>query len=190
MHTGQNSIAPENSLPQLGQVRWGSVFMVLTAVQPQPEPKATRRSTEWCQIGGHGSWQTVVLFHKQLRVPLYYNSASNHVSEQNFHRWCPAGVRVDNDLQQSRRFEINGCEPINPAVRRTDTLSQSKGDQPELRGVKKDICTQSRKGRFASKVAKLWQVIHLAGHFSRRLIACKSASIFDFHPAGLEPATL
>jgi hypothetical protein len=27
MHTGQNSIAPENSLPQLGQVRWGSVLM-------------------------------------------------------------------------------------------------------------------------------------------------------------------
>jgi hypothetical protein len=27
MQTGQNSIAPENSLPQLGQVRWGSVLM-------------------------------------------------------------------------------------------------------------------------------------------------------------------
>jgi hypothetical protein len=31
MHTGQNSIAPESSLPQLGQVRLSSVFMVLTA---------------------------------------------------------------------------------------------------------------------------------------------------------------
>src|SRR5262249_58688269 len=29
MHTGQNSIARENSLPQLGEVRWGSVFMAL-----------------------------------------------------------------------------------------------------------------------------------------------------------------
>ena len=29
MQTGQNSIPPENSLPQLGQVRWGSVFMDL-----------------------------------------------------------------------------------------------------------------------------------------------------------------
>jgi hypothetical protein len=28
--TGQNSIAPERSLPQLGQVRWGSVFMDLS----------------------------------------------------------------------------------------------------------------------------------------------------------------
>ena len=32
MQTGQNSIAPENSLPQLGQMRWDSVFMDLTVV--------------------------------------------------------------------------------------------------------------------------------------------------------------
>ena len=94
------------------------------------------------------------------------------------------------------RFEINSRKPstfevaVNRVVRRTDTLSQSKRDQPELRGVKKDICKQSRKGGFASKVAKLWQVIHFAGHFSRRIIACKSASRLDLHPAGLEPATL
>jgi len=43
MQTGQNSIAPENSLPQLGQVRWDSLFMLLIALQPQPEPKATPR---------------------------------------------------------------------------------------------------------------------------------------------------
>jgi hypothetical protein len=70
MHTGQNSIAPESSLPQLGQVCWGSVFMGLNAVQPQSEPKATPRFTEWCEIGQHGPWQTVVPFHKQLRVHL------------------------------------------------------------------------------------------------------------------------
>jgi hypothetical protein len=29
MQTGQNSIAPENSLPQIEQVRWDSVFMDL-----------------------------------------------------------------------------------------------------------------------------------------------------------------
>ena len=28
-------------LPQLAQVRWGSVLMALTALQPQPQPKAT-----------------------------------------------------------------------------------------------------------------------------------------------------
>jgi hypothetical protein len=69
MHTGQNSIASENSLPQLGQVRWGSSFIGLTALQPQPEPKATPRSNEWCESGQHSP--TVVPVHKQLRVPLY-----------------------------------------------------------------------------------------------------------------------
>src|SRR5215471_19619069 len=33
MQTGQNSIASERSLPQLGQVRWGSVFMDLTVLR-------------------------------------------------------------------------------------------------------------------------------------------------------------
>jgi hypothetical protein len=31
-HTGQNSIAPENSLPQLGQVRWGSAVIIYPPV--------------------------------------------------------------------------------------------------------------------------------------------------------------
>jgi hypothetical protein len=33
MQTGQNSIAPESSLPQLGQVRWGSAPGPLTQWQ-------------------------------------------------------------------------------------------------------------------------------------------------------------
>jgi hypothetical protein len=41
MQTGQNSIAPESSLPQLGQVRLGSVLMALTALQPRSEAKTT-----------------------------------------------------------------------------------------------------------------------------------------------------
>ena len=41
MHTGQNSIPPENSLPQLGQTRLSSMFMGLIALQSEPEPKAT-----------------------------------------------------------------------------------------------------------------------------------------------------
>jgi len=44
MHTGQNSIAPENSLPQVGQVRWGFVLMALAALHPQSEPKTAPRS--------------------------------------------------------------------------------------------------------------------------------------------------
>jgi hypothetical protein len=49
MQTGQNSIAPESSLPQLGQVRWGSALMVLTALQSHPQPETTPLSTEWCE---------------------------------------------------------------------------------------------------------------------------------------------
>ena len=45
MQTGQNSIAPENSFPQLGQVRWDSLLMFLTAFQPQPELKTNNRSS-------------------------------------------------------------------------------------------------------------------------------------------------
>jgi hypothetical protein len=51
MHTGQNSIPPENSLPQLGQMRWGSALMLLIAVQSHPQPETTPLSTDWCEIG-------------------------------------------------------------------------------------------------------------------------------------------
>ena len=70
MQTGQNSIAPENSLPQLGQVRWGSVLMFLTALQPEPKPSATPRSTEWCEIRRHSAWHTFVPLHAELGVSL------------------------------------------------------------------------------------------------------------------------
>ena len=84
MQTGQNSIAPESSLPQLGQVRWGSALMALTALQPYSEPKATPRSTEWCEIGQHRAWHSVVPFHKRMR----YITPLNRVSEQNsFYRF-------------------------------------------------------------------------------------------------------
>src|SRR5580704_1908691 len=45
MHTGQHSIAPESSQPQLGQVRRSSVFMGLTALRSLCKPKATPRSS-------------------------------------------------------------------------------------------------------------------------------------------------
>jgi hypothetical protein len=44
--------------------------MGLTALRPQSEPKTTPRSTEWCESGQQGPWQTVVPFHK-LCIPLY-----------------------------------------------------------------------------------------------------------------------
>ena len=68
MQTGQNSIAPENSLPQLGQVRWASVLTVLAALQLQAQPRARPGSTERREIGQHGPWQTIVAFHKEFRV--------------------------------------------------------------------------------------------------------------------------
>src|SRR5208283_229388 len=68
VHTGQNSMAPESSVPQLGQVRLGSLFMGLPTLQPQSERKATPRSTEWREIGRHRPWQTVVPLHEQSRV--------------------------------------------------------------------------------------------------------------------------
>jgi hypothetical protein len=71
IQTGQNSIAPENSLPQFRQVRWGSIFMGLTVLQPGPELKATPRSTGVVRKPtSTGPWQTVVPFHKRLRPPL------------------------------------------------------------------------------------------------------------------------
>jgi hypothetical protein len=72
MQTGQNSIAPEKSLPQLGQVRWGSVLMGLTVLEPHSEPKATPRSTDWCEIGQYGPLHTVNPFHEELPVRLYW----------------------------------------------------------------------------------------------------------------------
>jgi hypothetical protein len=45
-------IAPENSLPQLGQVRWGSALIFLTT-PPRPQPKAAPRSAERCELGQH-----------------------------------------------------------------------------------------------------------------------------------------
>jgi hypothetical protein len=71
MQTGQNSIAPENSLPQLEQVRWSSALMDLAALHSQSEPKTTPRSTECWEIDQHSPRQTVLPFHKQLRIPLY-----------------------------------------------------------------------------------------------------------------------
>jgi hypothetical protein len=41
LHTRQNSSAPENSFPQLGQVRLSSVFMGLTVLQPQAASGST-----------------------------------------------------------------------------------------------------------------------------------------------------
>ena len=52
--TGQNFIAPEISLPQLGQLRWGFVSMDLTVLGQQSEPETTPGSSDCCKIAPHG----------------------------------------------------------------------------------------------------------------------------------------
>jgi hypothetical protein len=58
-------MAPENSLPQLGQVRWDSVFIELTALQPQRRSPPSGAKLAFTVPG-----KAVVPFHKQLRVHL------------------------------------------------------------------------------------------------------------------------
>jgi hypothetical protein len=54
IQTGQNCIVPESSLPQLGQVRWNSVLIVLAALQLHAQPRARPGSAERREIGQHG----------------------------------------------------------------------------------------------------------------------------------------
>ena len=85
MQTGQNSIVPKISLPQIEQVRWDSVLMGLTALRPQSQPKTTPRSTEWCESGEQNPWQTVVLFHK-LVCSTICAASSNRNEKHQTHR--------------------------------------------------------------------------------------------------------
>jgi hypothetical protein len=68
MQTGQNSIAPENSLPQLGQVRWGSVFMELTALQRNLSGNQRRAPSSGAKSAFTAPGKAVIPVHKQLRV--------------------------------------------------------------------------------------------------------------------------
>jgi hypothetical protein len=53
---------------------FASVIIALAALQPQPEPKATPRSTEWCEADRHSALHTVVPLHKTNA--LYYRVKS------------------------------------------------------------------------------------------------------------------
>jgi len=59
--------------------------MGLTALQPQSEPKTTPRSTEWCESGQQGPWQTVVPFHK-LVCSIICAASSNRNEKHQIHR--------------------------------------------------------------------------------------------------------
>jgi hypothetical protein len=60
--TGQNSIAPENSLPQLGQMRWGCVLMALTVIR-----HLSRTQRDAAPIGAKSAdgirWRMMVRLH-------------------------------------------------------------------------------------------------------------------------------
>jgi len=111
MHTGQNSIAPENSLPQLGQVRWGSVLMLLIAFQSHPQPETTPLSTA---LG-------ILLFHCASNRVLGHTSALNRISEQNSWRSRFAVFRVDNDFRRYRKPSGKSDDNIQLLAARTSS---------------------------------------------------------------------
>jgi hypothetical protein len=86
MQTGQNSIAPENSFPQLGQVRWHSVFTILTPLNRRPQPKVVPRCAGWCKICQHsarGAAQQILREaegYKEKRVLLAQGEAARFLS--------------------------------------------------------------------------------------------------------------
>ena len=59
--------------------------MALTVFQPQSEPKATPRSTEWCESALRVPWQTVVPFHKLL-CSIICAASSNRNEKHQTHR--------------------------------------------------------------------------------------------------------
>jgi hypothetical protein len=80
MQTGQNCIAPENSLPQLGQVRLGSVLIFLTALQPR------RRATPLAPSGAKSaSTASGILLSRRTSDRVFPDTTGppDHVSGQN-----------------------------------------------------------------------------------------------------------
>src|SRR5580704_9825447 len=78
--TGQNSIAPENSLPQIEQVRWGSALMHLAALRTKgliqlgegglSTLRRPQHDRPACGVKARPAfrWRTMVAFHKEFRV--------------------------------------------------------------------------------------------------------------------------
>jgi len=77
--------------------------MGLTALQPQSEPKTTPRSTEWCESGQQGPWQTVVPFHK-LVCSIICAASSNRNEKHQTHR----DIRPHDILNRTRIQKIWG----------------------------------------------------------------------------------
>jgi hypothetical protein len=68
MQTGQNSIASETSLPQLGQVRWGSVLMDLPVLR-RSERKQHHAPPSGAKSSSGLRWRMMVRL--QLRASVF-----------------------------------------------------------------------------------------------------------------------
>jgi hypothetical protein len=138
--TGQNSIAPESSLPQVGQVRWGSVLMVLTALRSRSEPKKTPCSTEWCESGQHGPWQTVVPFHK-LVCSIICAASSNRNEKHQTHR----DIRRHDIVNRTRICRLGLRAGLVNEMPTKETINRSRHHSgqvtPRFLGLSKPSCS-------------------------------------------------
>jgi len=69
--------------------------MIAIAVQSHPQPETTPLSTDWCEIGQHSTWHSLVPLRKQC---VCYASALSRVSEQIPGApglWCPVLIFGD-----------------------------------------------------------------------------------------------
>jgi hypothetical protein len=102
--------------------------MPLAALQPQPGPKATPRSTEWCEIGRKalGKVLSCCTSNRVFRD----TSALNHVSEQNSCRSCPQASRIDTDLRLWGGLGTNAVNGRHSTSPRTVCLVRAEGKDP------------------------------------------------------------
>jgi hypothetical protein len=110
-------------------VRWGFVIIALATLPSQPEPKATPRSTEWCEIGQNGPWQTVVPFHK-LVCSIVCAASSNRNEKHQTHLGHPT-ARLNQQVRQLyEREKYQEAIPI--AERAVEVAKRAFGlEQPE-----------------------------------------------------------
>jgi hypothetical protein len=86
--------------------------MDLTVLWPQSEPKSTPRSTKRREIGQHGSWQTIVPFHKQWHVTLYYSVKSHFGTE-----FLPLDIRKSRGQSNVSLTNNNPGQGVSTAAR-------------------------------------------------------------------------
>ena len=110
MQTGQNSIAPENSLPQLGQVRWGPVLILPPVSRPQSETKRTPYAHQVAGTWPYSGWHPAVLLHGQSRVALRFRVIP--YSGRNSFREPPPMRRADIELRRCRGSKITSVGSV------------------------------------------------------------------------------